>query len=69
MWYNESHRGRCLQSLERGERFLGNSDVPGKELRIYLQTVMIVDLRSVETIGLTPKAADQCDEDSDKEVD
>ncbi|GAQ88609.1 hypothetical protein KFL_004440070 [Klebsormidium nitens] len=58
-WYNERHSGRLLQNLERGEKFLGNSTVPGKELRIYLQTVMIVDLRPEENNWMAAKATDQ----------
>ncbi|GAQ88608.1 hypothetical protein KFL_004440060 [Klebsormidium nitens] len=68
MWYNEDNYGRLLQNLETGERFLGNSSVPGKELKIYLQAAMIVDLRPVKAAGGPVTVANKEDEEEDEGI-
>lgn len=65
MWYNDDNFGRVLQNLETGERFLGNSSVPEKELKIYLQAAMIVDLRPVTAAGGPDVSVEEEEEDED----
>lgn len=49
MCYNESQERRLLECVLDRDCFMGNISLPGKELRIYLQSVMIVDLRVMDT--------------------